>query len=168
MTDRSDDMLPGGYRRGVGLMMFNADGMIFTGRRIDTKTEAWQMPQGGIDPGETSRDAALRELQEETGTDKVEIIGESAKWRSYDFPAELQSRIWNGRFRGQTQIWYAMRFLGNDGDINIHGEEPEFDSWRWSSLDDLPRRIVAFKRELYSELTAEFGELIQRTLRGRG
>jgi len=167
VTKNPNDAPSDGYRRGVGLMMFNAQGMIFTGRRLDTDTEAWQMPQGGIDPGETPRQAALRELLEETGTDKVEIIGESPKWRSYDFPIELQSQIWNGRYRGQTQKWYAMRFLGQDSDININGAEPEFDSWRWNSLDDLPRQIVGFKRKLYAELTVEFGDLIQQALRRR-
>lgn len=164
MTEKSDTPPPDGYRRGVGLMMFNAAGLIFTGRRIDTKIEAWQMPQGGIDPGETPRDAAFRELLEETGTNDAEIIGESALWRSYDFPAELRPKIWNGKFRGQTQKWYALRFLGQDGDININGEEPEFDSWRWSSLDDLPRQIVGFKRDLYGELIVEFGDLIRATI----
>jgi putative (di)nucleoside polyphosphate hydrolase len=167
MTGKSDIPPTDGYRRGVGLMMFNTAGLIFTGRRIDTKIEAWQMPQGGIDPGEAPRDAAFRELREETGTDNAEIIGESAIWRSYDFPAELQAKIWNGRFRGQTQKWYALRFLGQDSEIDINGEEPEFDSWRWSSLDDLPRQIVGFKRELYTELAVEFGDLIRADISSR-
>lgn len=166
MTEASDHMPPDdGYRRGVGLMMFNAQGKIFTGRRLDTEIEAWQMPQGGIDPGETPRQAAVRELREETGTDNVDIVGESALWRSYDFPAALQSRIWNGKFRGQTQKWYAMRFLGQDSDININGLEPEFGSWRWSALDDLPRQIVGFKQKLYEELVEEFGDIIQQAIR---
>lgn len=165
MAGKSDTPPPDAYRRGVGLMMFNETGRIFTGRRIDTDTEAWQMPQGGIDPGETPRQAALRELLEETGTDNVEIVGESARWRSYDFPADLQTKVWGGRFRGQSQKWFAMRFLGRDSDINIDGEAPEFDAWRWSSLDDLPRRIVGFKRKLYAELTVEFGDLIRQALR---
>jgi putative (di)nucleoside polyphosphate hydrolase len=164
MAKESDDPPPDGYRRGVGLLMFNAQGMIFTGRRIDTDTEAWQMPQGGIDPGETPRQAAIRELKEETGTDNVEIVGESAQWRSYDFPAELQSQIWNGRFRGQTQKWFAMRFLGRDSEIDLDGHQPEFDSWRWSRLEDLPRHIVRFKRRLYADIAAEFEELIRRSL----
>ena len=167
MSGKSDVPPADGYRRGVGIMMFNAAGLIFTGRRIDTKIEAWQMPQGGIDPGETPRDAAFRELREETGTDNAEIIGESAIWRSYDFPLELQAKIWNGRFRGQTQKWYALRFLGQDSEIDINGEEPEFDSWRWSSLDDLPRRIVGFKRKLYAELTMEFEEMIHTNINQR-
>jgi putative (di)nucleoside polyphosphate hydrolase len=164
MTDCSDETPPDGYRRGVGLMMFNDDGRIFTGKRIDTDTEAWQMPQGGIDPGETPRDAALRELLEEAGTDKVEIVAESVKWRRYDFPAALRNKIWNGRYLGQTQKWFAIKFMGNNADINIHGEEPEFNSWRWSPIDDLPRNIVDFKRALYTDIAAEFRELIQQNL----
>jgi len=168
MTDDSIIPPPDGYRRGVGLMMFNAAGLIFTGRRIDTKIEAWQMPQGGIDPGETPRDAAFRELLEETGTNDAEIIAESGRWRSYDFPAELQVKVWNGKYRGQTQKWFALRFLGQDSDININGAEPEFGSWCWSSLDDLPRQIVGFKRELYVEITLEFGDLIRANLSDGG
>ena len=165
MANESRDTTPDGYRRGVGLMMFNARGMIFTARRIDTEISAWQMPQGGIDEGEAPREAALRELLEETGTDNVEIVGESAIWRSYDFPVELQGRIWGGRFRGQTQKWYAMRFLGRDSDINIDGDEPEFDSWRWSSLEDLPRRIVQFKQRLYTDVIVEFRNMIEQNIR---
>ncbi len=151
-----------GYRRGVGLMMFNPAGRIFTGRRIDTEIEAWQMPQGGIDDGESPREAALRELREETGIDKAVIVAESAGWMRYDFPPDLRTQIWSGRYRGQTQKWFLLRFTGNDSDIDIAFADPEFDAWQWMDIENLARRIVGFKRRLYQDLAAEFGDLVAR------
>jgi putative (di)nucleoside polyphosphate hydrolase len=119
---------------------------------------AWQMPQGGIDPGETPRQAALRELGEEVGTDKAEIIGESRVLHRYDLPVEIAGRMWGGRFRGQTQIWFAMRFLGKDVDINIATEHPEFDAWKWAVASEWPELIVPFKRAIYVAILEEFRE----------
>jgi putative (di)nucleoside polyphosphate hydrolase len=146
-----------GYRAGVGIMLMNAAGRIFVGRRIDMPgLPAWQMPQGGIDPGESPRQAALRELKEEIGTDKAEILAESREWRHYDIPAEIACRLWGGRYRGQRQKWFLMRFTGSDADIDLATSHPEFDAWQWVGLDDLPRLIVPFKRPLYLAVLAEF------------
>jgi putative (di)nucleoside polyphosphate hydrolase len=121
---------------------------------------AWQMPQGGIDPGETPRQAALRELGEEVGTDKAEIIGESRVLHRYDLPVEIAGRMWGGRFRGQTQIWFAMRFLGKDVDINIATEHPEFNAWKWVAPNEWPELIVPFKRAIYVAILDEFRHLL--------
>jgi putative (di)nucleoside polyphosphate hydrolase len=144
------------YRDGVGIMLLNRDGLVFVAKRIDMTSEAWQMPQGGIDAGETPLQAAWRELKEETGTDRAVLIKESPKWHSYDLPAELISKIWGGRFRGQRQKWFAMRFTGQDSDINIETEHPEFSEWKWVEMGRLPDIIVPFKRSLYQELVDEF------------
>ena len=149
------------YRPCVGLMLLSAAGEVFVGRRRDTAS-AWQMPQGGIDPGETAQEAAIRELREEIGTDKAEIIGESDRWRHYDLPHRLQGRLWGGRYRGQRQKWFLLRFLGTDADIDIRTEHPEFDAWRWVALDDLPRLIVPFKRDVYMDVVSEFRDAITR------
>ena len=119
------------YRPGVGIFLLNAVGEVFVAQRIDTRQEAWQMPQGGIDDGETPRQAALREMAEEIGTNKAEILAESRHWLSYDLPPELVSKVWKGRYRGQKQKWFALRFLGEDSDIDLATPEPEFLSWRW-------------------------------------
>jgi putative (di)nucleoside polyphosphate hydrolase len=121
---------------------------------------AWQMPQGGIDPGETPRQAALRELCEEVGTGKAEIIAESRVLHRYDLPAEIAGRMWGGRFRGQTQIWFAMRFLGKDVDINIATEHPEFNAWKWVAPGEWPELIVPFKRAIYVAILDEFRHLL--------
>ena len=147
------------YRQGVGIMVLDRRGRVFVGRRIDTTAEAWQMPQGGIDDDEDARDAALRELREETGIDKVEVIAESAGWYCYDLPAELVGKVWRGRYRGQRQKWFVMRFEGDDGDIDIRSAHPEFEAWKWLPMDKLMDSIVPFKRALYKELIAEFGHL---------
>jgi putative (di)nucleoside polyphosphate hydrolase len=119
---------------------------------------AWQMPQGGIDPGETPRDAALRELCEEVGTDKAEIVAKSRVLHRYDLPVEIAGGMWGGRFRGQKQIWFAMRFVGEDIDINLATEHPEFDAWKWVASHDLPELIVPFKRAIYVAIVEEFHE----------
>jgi putative (di)nucleoside polyphosphate hydrolase len=150
------------YRPGVGLMLLNSESRVFVAQRLDMPSEAWQMPQGGIDEGEDPREAAMRELEEEVGTAKAEIIAESRNWYLYDLPAELRSVLWGGKFRGQRQKWFALRFLGTDEDINIATEHPEFSRWRWAGIAELPGLIVPFKRHLYEELVAEFGHLAQR------
>ncbi len=149
------------YRPCVGIMLLNGAGLVFVARRIDTPGDAWQMPQGGIDAGETPLDAARREMREEIGTDKAELIVESARWRPYDLPRELAAGLWRGRYRGQTQKWFAFRFTGRDADIDIATAEPEFDAWRWASLDELPSLIVPFKRDVYRDVVAEFRPLLQ-------
>lgn len=123
------------------------------------QSDAWQMPQGGIDPGETPREAALRELKEEVGTDKAEIVAVSRGWYRYDLPPELQGWVWGGRYRGQRQRWFALRFNGVDADIDIHTKHAEFSEWRWTPIATIPRLIVPFKRDLYAALIDEFGHL---------
>ena len=152
-----DDPRP--YRPCVGLMLFNADGCVFVGNRIDVPGDHWQMPQGGIDPGETPEQAVWRELREETGTDCAEIIGESETWYPYDLPPGLSRRIWKGQYRGQTQRWFAFRFLGQDSDIDLTIHKPEFGEWRWVALDDLPGLVVPFKRPIYERVIEEFRDL---------
>jgi putative (di)nucleoside polyphosphate hydrolase len=150
---------PQEYRPCAGVMLINRDGLVWVGRRIDTP-DGWQMPQGGIDAGETPRDAALRELAEEIGTAKAEIIGETRDWLIYDLPPELLGKAWKGRWRGQKQKWFACRFLGEDSDIDIEGvTHPEFDAWRWVPLVDLVDLIVPFKRSVYMALVEEFADV---------
>ena len=150
------------YRPNVGLVLFNAQGLVFTAKRLDTKENAWQFPQGGIDDGEDPTTAALRELKEEIGTNHAEIIGESSSWFSYDLPPEVADRWHGGRWRGQKQKWFALRFLGSDADINIATEHPEFSEWRWTRLEDVPDLIVPFKRALYQQVVAEFLPIARR------
>jgi len=148
------------YRPGVGIMLFNEAGEVFVGQRIDNLADAWQMPQGGIDEGEDPLAAAWREMKEEVGSDKAELIAESRGWLTYDLPAELADRIWKGRYRGQRQKWFAFRFLGTDDDIQIASDHAEFRAWKWAALGDLPDMIVPFKRDLYRALMSEFAELL--------
>ncbi len=142
-------------------MLFNRGGSVFVGRRIDQTVEGWQMPQGGIDDGETPAETALRELKEEIGTDKAVILREMDEWLCYDLPRHLVGVALRGRFRGQRQKWLAMRFTGKDGDIDIRTEHPEFAAWKWLSLDDLPGLIVPFKRDTYEKVIAAFRDLAQ-------
>ncbi len=156
VADRSG---PGGlpYRPCAGVMLMNRQGLVFAGQRLD-RPGAWQMPQGGIDAGETPLQAALRELTEETGIpeEKVEVVAEAPDWVYYDLPPELLGKVWKGRFGGQRQKWVLMRFLGQDSDICIETEHPEFDRWCWMSSDDLLDSIVPFKRAVYEEVLAAF------------
>ena len=152
------------YRPCVGLVLLNRDGLVFAGQRVDNPADAWQMPQGGIDEGESPREAALRELNEETGIDpaRVELLRESRVWIPYDLPATLVPRLWGGRYRGQTQRWFAMRFTGPDTAIDIGTGTPEFRRWAWMAHDELIGRIVSFKRDTYARVFEEFADLLGR------
>jgi putative (di)nucleoside polyphosphate hydrolase len=147
------------YRPCVGIMLFNKDGKVFVGKRIDQTVEGWQMPQGGIDDGETPRQAVLRELGEEVGTDKAEIIGEMDDWLTYDLPEHLIGVAFHGKYRGQRQKWFALRFTGKDSDIDLTAHDPEFSAYQWATLEDLPGLIVPFKRETYKAVIAAFAAL---------
>jgi len=147
------------YRHGVGIMLINRDGHVFVGRRIDQTVEGWQMPQGGIDKGESPQDAALRELKEEVGTDKAQIIRELDGWLQYDLPAHLVGVALHGKYRGQKQKWFALRFTGRDKDIDLKTHEPEFAAWRWASMEELPSLIVPFKRDIYRKVIEAFRDL---------
>jgi putative (di)nucleoside polyphosphate hydrolase len=144
------------YRPCVGLMLLNRKGQVFVGKRIDQTVEGWQMPQGGIDAGEEPRQAAMRELKEEAGTDKAEIIGELDKWLTYDLPSHLVGIAFHGKYRGQRQKWFALRFLGKDSDIDLYAHEPEFAEWKWVDMEALLPLIVPFKRDTYAAVIAAF------------
>ena len=160
MTGPAPAALPGPeYRRGVGVVLLNRKGLIFAAERIDTPG-AWQMPQGGIDPGEEPAAAARRELAEETGIECVTILAESTGWLSYDLPADLRARVWRGRYVGQAQKWFAMRFDGADDDIRIAGAHAEFSAWQWTAPERLAALIVGFKQPLYEAVLAEFAPTI--------
>jgi putative (di)nucleoside polyphosphate hydrolase len=148
----------GKYRRGVGVMLLNAESKVFAGARIDNTDDAWQMPQGGIDEGEEPWATALRELEEETGIAPhlVERLADCPERLRYDLPQELRGSLWGGKWIGQDQDWFLARFLGSDADIDIATEHPEFREWRWVEPDRLPELIVPFKRDLYRRLVEEF------------
>ena len=152
MTDHTS--LP--YRLNVGAVLFGPDGRVFVGKRIGI-INAWQLPQGGIDAGEDPRAAVLRELLEEIGTDKAEILGEHPGWLAYDLPPSLIGVAWGGKYRGQKQKWFALKFLGQDEDIQLDADShPEFDDWTWVPLAELPDLAVDFKREIYEMLARDF------------
>ncbi|MDJ0825202.1 MAG: RNA pyrophosphohydrolase [Rhodobacter sp.] len=148
------------YRPCVGVMLVNRDGKVFAGQRIDAQLDAWQMPQGGIDAGEDPQEAALRELWEETGVtrDLVAVEAETPEWVFYDLPHDLVPKVWKGRFRGQKQRWFLMRFLGRDDQIVIETEHPEFSRWTWIDPSELVERIIPFKRAVYREVMDHFAE----------
>ena len=152
------------YRPCVGMMLLNRDKKVFVGRRYDTKTEAWQMPQGGIDAGEDIENAMFRELKEEIGVtkDKVKVLGQSKKMHRYNIPSEINANLWKGRYIGQEQRWFLLKFIGNDRDINIHTKIPEFKLWRWVNIESLVDMIIDFKKELYHNIIEEFKPLIEK------
>jgi putative (di)nucleoside polyphosphate hydrolase len=152
--------MKGAYRRGVGVMLLNADRQVWVGRRIDRTDEAWQMPQGGIDPGEEPWDTAMRELEEETGIPRhlVERVSDCPERLRYELPDELKGKLWGGKWQGQEQDWFLCRFIGRESDIDIATEHPEFDAWKWVGAADLPDLIVPFKRDLYRQLIDHFRE----------
>jgi putative (di)nucleoside polyphosphate hydrolase len=150
-----DDPRP--YRPGVGIMLINRAGLIFVGNRIDVAGDHWQMPQGGIDEGETAEQAAWRELAEEAGTDKAALLGQSAGWLRYDLPPDLSKKVWQGRFRGQKQRWFAFRFTGEDRDIDLDAHHAEFEAWRWAPLSELEALAIGFKRSIYRQVVTELG-----------
>ena len=146
------------YRANVGVMVLSKSGDVFVAQRLEHYANAWQMPQGGIDPGEGPAEAALRELEEETGinSSKVVILAETQDWIPYELPPDLIPKLWNGKYRGQKQKWFLMRFLGEDTDIDIETEEPEFSSWKWIAPSALPDAIVPFKRDVYVAVLEAF------------
>ena len=158
MTPKDAAALP--YRPCVGVVLINREGLVFTGQRIDNPGAAWQMPQGGIDDGEKPKEAALRELWEETGieADLVEKIAKTKDWVTYDLPEELLGKVWGGKYRGQKQKWFLFRFLGQDSDVKIETEHPEFSVWSWKPHDAVVAGIVPFKRAVYEAVFAEFSE----------
>ncbi len=147
------------YRSCVGIVLLNANNHVFVGQRLDNMADAWQMPQGGIEDGETPIEAGFREMGEEIGTNKCVFIAEHPAWLDYDIPVDLANRLWDGAFRGQRQKWLAFRFTGSDADINIATTCPEFMSWKWAEPSALSRLAVPFKRGIYNNILEEFADL---------
>jgi putative (di)nucleoside polyphosphate hydrolase len=146
------------YRPAAAVMLLNSDDKVFVAQRIDSTLDAWQMPQGGLDPGEDAQAGALRELEEETGigANLVSIIARASRDLLYDLPADMQGRMWGGKYRGQSQAWFLARFHGTDADINLDTQHPEFNAFQWVAHHRLPDLIVPFKRRLYEDVLAEF------------
>lgn len=150
------------YRSGVGIVIINAQKKIFVGKRIDNNSDAWQMPQGGIDVNEEEDDAMFRELKEETGIsgEQVRLISKSQGHYYYNLPYKLQKKFWGGKYLGQKQRWYLIEFFGDEASININTEDPEFSEWKWVSQAEIVSHIVSFKRELYEDVIREFKQLL--------
>jgi putative (di)nucleoside polyphosphate hydrolase len=148
------------YRKGVGIVLINHQKKVFVGQRIDKLSNAWQMPQGGIEDGEDPLHAALRELEEEIGTSEVEVLSQTQDWLKYDLPEYLVPTFWGGKYKGQEQLWFLMRLSGGDELINLNTQTPEFSAWKWIDLELLPNSIVEFKRDLYLKLVEQFKPII--------
>lgn len=157
----SNNHLPTEYRECVGIVLINHEKKVFVGQRVDKISDAWQMPQGGIENGEEPLKAALRELEEEVGTNNVEVIAQTSDWLYYDLPEDLVPKLWGGKFRGQKQKWFLMRLNGDDDQINIKTAIPEFLKWKWIEPNLLPEVIIEFKRDLYIELVKYFTPFIK-------
>ncbi len=149
------------YRHGVGMMIINHEEKIFLGKRVESKFEAWQMPQGGILLGETPSRAVIREMEEELGSSSGEILAETKKWYSYNIPEFLINKLWDGQYKGQKQKWFLIRFTGTDSDINVNTDNPEFREWCWASPTDMLDIIVPFKKRLYKTILKEFLPIIE-------
>jgi len=171
MLHSADNHLPD-YRPCVGIMVINNKGLIWMGQRLDAPQDPegkgtwWQMPQGGIDRGEDPEAAAIRELHEETAISSVDILGHTSGWITYELPGVIKGRAWRGRYRGQKQIWFAVRFTGCENEINLdppkgQAHKKEFDAWEWVSLDEIASRVVDFKRDVYSEVVNQLGSLVK-------
>jgi putative (di)nucleoside polyphosphate hydrolase len=148
------------YRPNVGIMLLNTENKVFVAQRIDSPGPSWQMPQGGIDEGETPAHAAFRELTEEIGIDHVEIIYEAPGWIYYDLPQDIAETRWQGRYMGQKQKWFLMRFLGQDQEINLNTSHPEFSAWKWVTPDLLPSLAIDFKKKVYEDVLKLFKPLL--------
>ena len=147
-------------RIGVGILLLNSENKVFVGKRIDNPQSFWQMPQGGVDKNEDFLQAAKRELKEETGIKSVELIKELNDWLEYDLPKNLLGKIWNGKYRGQTQKWFIMRFIGKDNEINLRTKHPEFLEWKWVNIESITDKVVDFKLHVYERIKKELKNLI--------
>jgi putative (di)nucleoside polyphosphate hydrolase len=147
-------------RTGVGIVVLNADNKVFVGKRKDNPFDKWQMPQGGVDPNEALTVAMKRELIEETSIKNIQVLKEFDQWLTYELPENLIGKIWKGKYRGQKQKWFVVRFLGNDDEININTKHPEFIDWQWVSVDQLPELIVLFKKHVYEKIVEELKKYI--------
>lgn len=148
------------YRSGVGMVVINKHKEIFVGKRIDNNSDIWQMPQGGVDAGETEEEAMFRELKEETGIDQAKIVSRSTGHYYYNLPYHLQKKFWGGKYLGQKQRWYLVEFLGQDNDINIKTDSPEFSEWKWVIKDEIATMMVSFKKDLYVDVIKEFNNYL--------
>ena len=147
-------------RLGVGIVLLNSENKIFVGKRIDNPVNSWQMPQGGVDKNENLLNAAFRELREETGVKNVKLIKEIDTWLTYDLPKNLLGKLWNGKYKGQRQRWFVMRFIGKDEEVNVKTKNAEFKEWKWIAVDQLTNVAVDFKLQIYKKISEELNMLI--------